>query len=177
MTLGKLLEENRDAIVRKWFEDALATYSGDSSALFKRQKDPFANPVGHSLRVGTRAIFDALLDGMDAEKIREQLREIVKIRAVQDMSAPQAVGFVFELKQAIRMALGEAARQPQCLLELERIDGHVDQIALLAFDLFVESRERLCELRINEVKRRVSWVMDKMSARGFDPELAQVDPE
>ena len=36
---------------------------------------------------------------------------------------------------------------------------------MIAFEIFVECRESVCELRINEVKRRVSWVMEKMNAR------------
>lgn len=177
MTLRQALEANKDAIVQKWFEGALATYSETASAAFDRQKDRFANPVGHSLRVGTQVIFGELLEGMDAEKIREPLREIIKIRAVQEISGSQAVGFVFDLKRAIRAVLPDAVKHPSNSAEWERIDGRVDQLALLAFEVFVESRERLGELRINEVKRRVSWIVDKINSRGIDPALAQVDPE
>ncbi len=57
MKLVELLLKNQDAIVERWLDLALATYGGDVPATFKRQKDPFANPIGHSLRVGTRKIF------------------------------------------------------------------------------------------------------------------------
>ncbi len=173
MTLAKLLLKNQDAIVGRWLEHALATYGRDAPAMFKRQKDPFANPVGHSLRVGTRGIFEALLRGMDlgkmdVEKVRQYLHEIVKIRAVQQLSASEAVGFVFHLKEAVRTELAEAVKDPRFCCELAQLERQIDRVALTAFDLFVQCREQVCELRLNEVKRRVSWVTNKMSQRGLD---------
>ncbi len=175
MTFGKLLQENKDAIVQRWLEDALATYPEDSSVALRRQKDPFANPVGHSLRVGTRGIFEALLDEMDGEKIHQYLHEIIKVRAVQQLPASQAVRFVFHLKEAIRAVLGDAVREPQFSSGLAKLEGQIDGIALTAFDVYVQCREQVCELRVNEVKRQVSWIVDKMNERGIDPQLDRIN--
>jgi hypothetical protein len=177
MTLGKLLHQSKDAIIVRWLEEALATYPGESAAAFRRQKDPFANPVGHSLRVGTRGIFEALLDGENAERIRRHLHEIIRIRAVQQFSASEAVGFVFQLKGAVRAELSEAVKDPENLSELTELDARIDRMALLAFDAFVQFREQVYELRVNESKRRVSWVVGKLNQRGVDPELARGDLE
>ncbi len=176
MTLGILLRNNKEAIVQRWLDGALATYPDAAAAAFGRQNDPFANPVGHSLRAGTRHIFEALLDGMDAEEIRRSLHEIVKIRAVQQLSASQAVGFVFHLKQAIRVELGDAVRDPQLSSELAELEGQIDRIALAAFDLFVQCREQVHELRINEVKRRVSWVVERLNSGEPGPDADGDDP-
>ena len=169
---GELLRQKQDAIVQRWVEATLATYSGEAAAAFARQKDPFANPVGHGLRVATRRIFDAMLDGMDGEAIRKPLHEIVKVRAIQQFSPAEAVGFVFQLRDAVRAELGLAGRDGSLAAALAEFDGQVDRVALIAFDIFVQCREQLFELRVNEVKRRVSWVMDKMNKRDSDPELA-----
>ena len=75
-----------------------------------RQKDPFANPVGHSLREGTRGIFEALLDGTDAEKIRDTCVRSSRSEQSSSFPPPEAVGFIFGLKEAIRAELGKAAR-------------------------------------------------------------------
>lgn len=177
MTLANLLQENKEAIVQRWLEDVLATYPANSSAAFRREGDPFANPVGHSLRVGTRGIFEALLRGMDAERIRQYLHEIIKIRAVQELSASQAVWFVFQLKEALRAKLGKALGDARLLAELTELERQIDRVALAAFDVFVQCRERVYELRVNEMKRRVSWVVDRLNRRGLDPELARTDLE
>ena len=177
MTFGRLLQEKKDAIVRRWFDEALASYSDDSAAAFKRQKDPFANPIGHGLRVATQAIFEALLDGSEAEKICEHLHEAIKVRAVQQFPASEAVGFVFRLKDAVRAELGPAATDARYLSELAEFDARVDRVALAAFDVFVECRERLSELRINEVKRTVPWAAQKMPRCGSDPDAAPGRPQ
>jgi len=202
MTFGELLRENGDAIVRRWLDDALSTYSKDSSAAFKRRKDPFGNPVGHALRVATATIFETLLaetlsnasesnasesnasesnatesNATEPAKMHEHLREVVKMRAVQQFSASQAVGFIFRLKQAVRTKLEATVGDSRFPAELLQFDQRVDRIAMEAFDIYVECRERLSELRINEVKRRVAWVVHKMDQRGVDPELAPADSE
>ena len=183
MKFGTLLQEKKDAIVRRWFDEALASYSGDSAAAFKRQKDPFANPIGHGLRVATQTIFDELLDGPetkagpDVEKIGDHLREVIQARAVQQFSASEAVGFVFRLKDAVREELGPAATDGRYLSELAEFDARVDRVALAAFDVFVECRERLSELRINEVKRRVPWAAQRMPRCGSDPDAGPGCPQ
>jgi hypothetical protein len=177
VTLGELLQANKDAIVRRWLDNVLASYPQDGAAAFRRQKDPFANPVGGSLREGTRGIVEALLGEMDAEAIRPHLQRIIKIRAVQQLTTSQAVGFVFQLKEAIRAELAEEAGDAQFAPEWAELDGRIDRIALAAFDIFVQCREQICELRVNEVKRRVSWILAKINQRGLDPELARIDLE
>ncbi len=174
ISLGDLLQKNKDSIIEKWLEDVFATYPDDSSALLKDQKDPFANPVGTSLRKGTRGIFEALLDGPNVEAIRRHLHEIIKIRAVQQFSASKAVGFVFLLKEALRGKLGSAAGDPRLSSDLTRIEEQIDRIALDAFDIFVHYREQVYELRVNELKRRSSWVVDRINRRCIDPD---VDPD
>jgi len=170
--LRRLLRANSDAIVGRWLDCVLRTYAKDAAAAFARQKDPFANPVGHSLRVGTRAIFDSILAGEECDQVNRPLSEVIKIRAVQQFTASQAVGFVFLLKDAIRDQLGDVTSDAAIMAELEGLDRVIDRVALQAFDVFVECREQLCELRVNEVKRSVSWIMEKMNERNSNPELA-----
>jgi len=118
--------------------------------------------VGHALRVGTAAIFDSVLDGMDPEKICRDLTDIIKIRAVQDFSPSEAVSFVFLLKKAVRGELGEEAGAPGLSAELAEFDAEVDQIALFAFDIFVRCREQVYALRVNEANRSVAGVMKRL---------------
>lgn len=175
MSLGELLQKNKEAVVRRWLDGILATYSEDASVAFSRQKDPFANPVGHGLRIGTQGIFEALVDGEHADKMHEHLDEIVRLRAVQQFSASEAVAFVFKLKEAVRAELPGAAGDPGLASELAEFERRIDLVALAAFDRFVHYREQVYELRMNETKRQVAWVLGKMNQRKVDPELAEVD--
>jgi hypothetical protein len=177
MTFDELLEKKKDAILQRWLDDALAMYSRDAAVVFGRQKDPFANPVGHTLRVGTEGVFEALLDGMAEEELRGRLQGMIQVRAVQQVSASEAVSFVFGLKRAVRAELRGKPGDSQFAIELAKFDERVDRLALTAFDIYVECRQQVSELRINEVKRRVSWVLDKMGRRSPEAELIQLEPE
>ena len=179
MTLAQRLQDKKDAIVRRWLDDVLATYSPDAAAAFTRQKDRFANPVGHSLRVATRAIFEWLLEETDTdnEKIYEHLHEVIKIRAIQEFSTSDAVRFIFHLKKVVRAELGKAIEDGQHWSELTELEEKIDQVALAAFEIFVQCREQVYELRVNEARRSVSWVVDRMNRRGSDPETAQPERE
>jgi hypothetical protein len=143
----------------------LATYSDDASAAFKRNKDPFTNPVGHALRVGTRAAVEALCDGKDAIEVCSCLDEVIKIRAVQEFSPSQALSFVFMLKQAVRSELQAEANGSSFSGELAQLEERIDQVGLRAFDVFSGYRERVYELRINEVKRSVGDWIERMNRR------------
>ncbi len=162
MTLRGLLREKKAAIVERWLDESLAGYPADASSFFRRETDPFTNPVGHALREGTQVIFENLLGEMDADEICRHLHEIIRIRAVQDFTPSQAVSFVFLLKKAIRIEIDHALSDARLVTELTGIDAQVDQIALFAFDIYSRCREQISELRINEVKRSVSAVMNRL---------------
>jgi hypothetical protein len=167
MTLKSLMQERKDAILQRWLEATMATYAKDMSLFLDKQKDPFANPVGHSLRDGTRGVIECLLEGMETEKICGHLNEMIKVRAIQDFSPSQAVSFVFLLKRVIREEIRESADR-QLAGELAEMDAQIDQVALFAFDIYVKCREKVYELRVNEVKRNVSAVMGRFC--GVDSE-------
>ena len=174
MELREQLQKNKEAIIQRWLHDALATYPDEAVAAFGREKDPFANPVGHSLRAGTRRIVDILLDGGDDGDVVAHLRDIMKIRAVQTYPPSQAIGFVFRLREILRAELGDLVADPRYSPELAELDAQIDGIALAALDIFVGCREQVYELRVNEVKRQVSWIVDKMNQADPDPELVQI---
>jgi len=167
MALAERLREKSSAIAQRWLRDTLATYPQDSAAAFGRQTDPFANPVGHALRTGTHAAVAALLAGKSPDEIAALLDDIVKIRAVQQFSPSRAISFVFLLKEAVRAELradeGQAAASFAELAELER---QIDRIALAAFDIYLRYREQVYELRVNEVKRSVAKLVERMNRHG-----------
>ncbi len=177
MAFRETLEQNKDQIVQRWLDEALSLYARDASAAFAKQKNQFANPVGHSLRQGTLAIFEALLEGNGAEKIRQHLVEIVKIRAVQQFDASAALDFIFRLKEIVRHETGADMRDQTVSNEYLLFAGRVDEVALAAFDVYVDCREKVFELRTNEIRRRVSWIVDKLNNRDDGPDLIGAEEE
>ncbi|MBI9074794.1 MAG: RsbRD N-terminal domain-containing protein [Desulfatibacillum sp.] len=137
----------------QWQDRVLATYSPDAYRLFKHKNDPFANPVGSKLKKGLEGLLDLLLGEGDVRaKAPELLEESMKVRAVQDFSPSDAVGFLFELKGVIREQAGKDLPKLDESPEWFALDSRIDAIALAGFDVFMECREKLNRIRVNEVR-------------------------
>jgi hypothetical protein len=163
MRILDLVRGRRTAILDGWFERVRATYPEPMQALLAKTKDPFANPVGHAIRSGTAALLDGLLRGATDAEMAAVLDEIVRVRAIQDFSASRAVGFVFDLKGAVReVARAEGAGEPEGLREFE---DRIDAVALLAFDAYMACREQVYRLKANELRDRSRRVIDRLHAR------------
>jgi hypothetical protein len=172
---GDLLDARMDTIVERWGDAVLSAYPPDSAALFRAQRDPFANPLGHSVRKGTDGVLRAMLNDMDPEELRSHLDEIIRIRAVQQLTPPEALAFVFSLRSIVRDVVPEAESEPRYRGDLAKMDRMIDEVALAAFEIYAARREEVSELRINEVKRQVSWVMGKMNRQQAGPEETTED--
>ncbi len=180
MSIGDLLRERQDTIVKRWAEVVFSAYHPDAAVLFQKQRDPFANPVGKSVRDGTRGIFQAILNGVDPEDLRSHLDEILRVRAVQEFSPSEALSFVFSLRSIIGDAIPETREDSRLRKELNELNETIDGVALEAFDLYSERREEVAQLRVKEVKRQMAWVLKKMNLRdgepGDPPETPEEDP-
>jgi len=152
MTLKTLLTQNKKSIVQRWFNLIADTYPAGVSGLLK-DSDRFTNPVGYTISQEINSLYDELLHGRaDSEKAAESLDNIIKIRAVQDFSPQEAVSFVFLLKKAVTDELGSEIEKKQSFREWIDFEPGIDKLASIAFDKYVKCREKICELRINEVK-------------------------
>ena len=154
VSLWKLLAHKKPALVKRWFNIVMESYPADTSGLLKNQKKQFTNPVGYTISHGLENIFDKLIDeqGADFEGMVPFLDSIVRIRAVQDMKPSQALSFVFHLRNAIREELASEAKE--FCAEMATLESRIDAIALISFDIYVQCREKVYELKANEVKNR-----------------------
>jgi hypothetical protein len=154
MRLDSLLVRNRGTILDDWFRLLVETYPADSAQFLKRENDPFANPVGASARSGLEAVFDELLGGMDRQALTDFLDPLIRIRAIQSFSPSKAVGFIFLLKNSIRKILEKDVSSQGLLDELSVFEMKIDELALLGFDIYMECREKIYQLKEKEVKNR-----------------------
>ena len=152
MVLEHLLSQNRDAILERWFRLILETYPADSARFLRQEKDGFNNPVGNTISRETEMLYDEMLGGMAPEKVSMALDNILKIRAVQDYSPSRAIAPVLLLKKAVRDTLENQLRDSTLLRELLAFESRVDDMVLLAVDIYVKCREKIYQIRVNEVK-------------------------
>jgi hypothetical protein len=152
LPLSVALTNCKNAVVKKWYERVLQTYPESTTKFLSQENDPFSNPVGHTLKEGLSALFDSLSQPTDVALLKPVLEGIVRIRAVQDFTAGQAVSFLFLLKKILRAEFtGDTPRYSD---ELAALEAKIDELALLAFDVYVSCRERVYEIKFNEAKRK-----------------------
>ena len=171
MNLQDLLLGKRAAVADRWLQLTLATYSPDTAAFLSNEKDEFANPVGQRLREGIPVIIAALLEGNSDEAYLAQLGEIIQVQSVQNFPPSRALAFIFLLKEAILQELDKELREARILAEWTRFAGRIDQLALRSMDLYSQFREKVYEIRVNDVKRRVSGLQRRLNWVGDDREL------
>jgi hypothetical protein len=147
------LRAKKGAIQENWIEKILDSYPSRSRTFYRTKRDEFLNPVGNVLSNRAGAIIDSLLEGFDRAVLSSLLEDIIKIRAVQDFSASQALAFLPLLKNALREELDALEPRRTWPQELEELETRIDQTTLLAFDIYTGCRQRIYELRINELKR------------------------
>jgi len=156
MGLENLLAQKRGEILKKWFDLVIKSYPEDTAAYFKQKKDHFANPVGGTIRRGLEAILKELFQEMnpDLETLRSWMDPIIRIRAVQNFKPSEAVSFIFSLKPIIRSIADKAFKNENIERELQRFESKIDTLGLMGFDIYMTCREKIYELKANEVRNR-----------------------
>ena len=145
------LLQNLITIEQKWIDSVLATYSSDGARFFKKEKDQFANPLGYNVEKGLGKTLRLLVDDQLTE-LPTEMEQFVKLRAVQTFGASEAVAFVFSLKKIVIEVCGVKCIAA-CAKDWSIFDGRIDDLAMRVFDLYVEDRERLSQIKINEYRR------------------------
>ncbi|UCF56629.1 MAG: RsbRD N-terminal domain-containing protein [Deltaproteobacteria bacterium] len=170
MKLEKLLSEQSSTILKRWLQLILETYPSDTQRFLKKQKDQFANPVRDTISKETKNIYRELLQGIDREKVSPSLDRIIRIRAVQDFSPSQAIFFIFLLKKVVREVLEKEIRENRLADELLIFESKIDDLAFIAFDIYMKCREKMYELRAKEARNQVSKLLQRAGLMAEIPE-------
>jgi hypothetical protein len=163
MSLRELLIEHRTSILQDWRDTILETYPPDSVPFFKREKDRFNNPVGHSVLEGTAALYDLLLDVEGIGEDNSAIDGLIRMRSVQEFSPSRAIGFIFLLKNVISEKLAGRWNDEMLLGEKTDLESRIDELALLVFDIYMRCRERAYEVRMGEFKRMSSRLLNRIN--------------
>jgi hypothetical protein len=175
MSLEALLSKKKATILKRWFQSVLEVYPADTQNFLRKQKNPFSNPVGQTIMRGIEGLFDQLVHDNDPDGVRAFLENIMKIRAVQDLTPSQAIAFIPVLKKSVREELGGAIRKERMIDEWLLFESKVDGMVLLAFDIYMKCRERIYEIKANELRRRTTRLLKK--TKFFDELTYDAKPE
>jgi len=160
--LLSLLRSKQEDISTAWRDAIYQTYPLDTTGFLRRVKDEFNNPVGYRTDHAVPALVAALLkDDLDSEDILGPVDDIIRVRAVQDFAPSKAVGVFFLLKSVVRKVVKAAGAESELAVELLQFYTKVDSVVLIAFDNYTSCREKLFQLRVEEIKRRQSRLLER----------------
>jgi hypothetical protein len=174
MNLEELLIQRESRILKRWLDLLFSTYPADAQRFLKKQKDPFANPVGSTLSRELEILYREFIGKGDPDKMASALDGIVMIRAIQGFTASEAVAFVFLLKRIIREETDKELRENRLAAqELLALESRLDDLALKTFDVYMACKEKVFEIRVREARDHVSGLLRKA---GLTAEIPAPDP-
>jgi hypothetical protein len=164
--LKRLLSENKASILERWLNLVVETHPTEASS-FLKEKDRFSNPVGYTISQEMNALYQELLQGgVNSKEVSESLENILKIRAIQGFSPQEAIAFVFFLRKAITEELGSKIEKEQIFGEWLNFESKIDELASVAFDIYMKCREKIYELRVSEAKAEKEWAFRLLELMG-----------
>ena len=152
--LEKILDQKKAAISKQWFDLTVQTYAPDTAAFMKSKTDPFANPVGNAMMTGLDGILEQLIDTADSKALHSHLDSIIRIRAVQNFTPSQATAFILSLKKILREYLAKELQDSRQATEFIEIESKIDLICLMAFDIYMQCREKVYQISAHETRNR-----------------------
>ncbi len=158
MEITEALKQKQKDIHALWLERTLNSYT--SPGFFKKATDPFANPVGVNTSKALEEIFTLLISSAEQKEFSGPLDQIIRMRAVQDMTPAHAVAPLLELRWVIKQVFAKDEKTAHLLPDLDNLDCEIDRIALAGFDMYMNCREQLHQCRIRELKSGRNLITD-----------------
>ena len=162
MSLQTLLSDRKKDILKKWQKEIFQLYPAESIRFLTSESNQFANPVGHSIIEHTENLFSELLAEGDIshEKIGPVLDEMLRIRAIHDFTPSEALRYLLFLKDVISQELNEISEAGNNFYtEIISFYSRIDEIILIAFDIYSKCREKLYEIKVETAKNQVSGLL------------------
>lgn len=177
MQISDFLQENGE-IQDRWIDRVLATYPSGGVGALKSQKDQFANPIGYNIRHALTTTYKHFCDRVDLDQALAAMEDLVRIRAVQEFTPAEAVTFLFLLKEAVKEENSNKTENDALgFSEWLNFEQRIDAIALRIFDMYMDCRERVFKVRINEMKRGTdNLVCPSAMLRSEDNKQTRVEP-
>lgn len=155
MNTLETFREHRKTIVAQWIEAVFGTYPLDTNGFLRTKEDPFCNPVGEITTTVAGHLYDAVAgEHILADRVREALERFVRLRSVQDFPPSQGLGVIYVLKPLLRATLVPLFEAGGSMAEYLEAESRLDTLALMAFDMYLASRETLTEQRIAEIRNQ-----------------------
>jgi len=149
--LAKFVEANKKAILEPWLDAALALFP---------EKMAYSTPVATVLSGALERILSEL--GKGENNCKEALDDVTRILAVQNIPPSKALSIFLEPKLILRdimMKITVADPLAQAVF-----NARIDALILEAFDSYMQHREKIYQLKVEEGSRRMYMALRRAEA-------------
>ena len=172
MSLSEILEKRRSALLGRWVDVVVASYPEETARFLQSKKDRFQNPVGHTIKTELGAVYDLLAGGEPLEgEIGQFLDRLIRVRALQDFKPSAALGFIFALRWILREDLAEEIKDPDLAEQMLELEAQIEKLGLMAFDHFVACREKVCQLKADDMRNMYAAAIKRAGINLEPPDL------
>ena len=166
-----ILRQRRDIILKEWEDSTLDFYANNLFKVREGRNDRFGNPLVYTISNGLVIILEELIGGTHTGKLDDALEDIVKIRSLQMEKPSSVIGFLSCLKEIIKNHLGDYNNDRNAAEEIDKLYSVIDDLIFSAFDIFMRCREKIYEIKANEIKKRSYKLWERVNM--IDPALRQ----
>lgn len=161
-------KKHKEKILSQWLADFLRHHSIDAIGVSRTVNDRFLNPVGHVIKNANIHLYDAILgNDIDAKEISSHMQELMRVQAVQQLSPAQALAPFTALKQHIYTLTEHSLKDKTLFKQYLEIINRIDTLMLMAFDIYVQDKENLFQIRVKELKSAQSQILRFAQLKGF----------
>ncbi len=141
--LAETLDRHEQEILADWLA-ALKGGAGKTGRLKEGELEAQARNVLKALREAVQAGNLDNIEAAEFARLREQLGNISRSRALQSFTPSETATFVFSLKEPLLKHLGKAAAEAASWeREIWTVSGLVDKLGLYTTDIFQKGREEI----------------------------------
>ena len=171
MKIQDILQYNRQLVIDRWFKAMIDNYPKDAGKFLIEKHKQFSNPIGFAIAENLPPVYDSIANPEKFEIPKQALENIIKIHAVQNISASEAISFIFKLKDILRESNIKQVVDNKFYVEYLKIESNIDRVTMAAFDIYMQNRELLYEIKANEVRNRTHKIVERLNKKyGYEGE-------
>lgn len=162
MNFKDFLNENKENLLEEWFLWLIDHYPEPSKKFISKKEEPFTNPVGYNFYQNLGKLFSLLCSNeIDCTEFNDSLEDILKIRAVQDLSYWQSANIFRFLWDKFNNSLPTDTK-----VESYRTDvDYYMTISEKAFESFINIREKIAQIQREEIRNRYGKFLEKLNEK------------
>jgi len=162
MNFKDFIGKNKERLLEEWFLWLVDHYPEPSKKFISQKDKPFTNPVGYNLFQNLKKLLFTISSGeIESQEFNSSLEEILKIRAVQDLSYWRSANIFRFLWDNFNVNLPEDKNIESYKADVE----YYLRISEKAFETFISIREKIAQIQREEIRNLYGKFFDRLNEK------------